>query len=53
VDSWLFYAGICHAKFVRRWQDSGYAFLSIAGFAVVLFTYLGIRLLMSSNYPLG
>ncbi len=49
---WLFYAGMCHAKFVRRWQGSGYAILSIAGFGVVLFTYLGIGLLMSSNHPL-
>lgn len=49
---WLFYAGMCHAKFIRRWQGSGYALLSIAGFGVVLFTYLGIGLLMSSNHPL-
>lgn len=49
---WLFYAGMCHAKFIRRWQGSGYAYLSILGFGVVLFTYLGIGLLMSSNHPL-
>ncbi len=49
---WLFYGGMCHAKFVRRWQGTGYALLSIAGFAIVLFTYLGIGLLMSSNHPL-
>lgn len=49
---WLFYAGMCHAKFIRRWQGSGYAALSIIGFGVVLFTYLGIGLLMSSNHPL-
>jgi cytochrome c-type biogenesis protein CcsB len=50
---WLFYAGMCHAKFVRHWQGTGYALLSIAGFAVVLFTYLGIGLLLESNHPLG
>jgi len=49
---WLFYAGMCHAKFVRRWQGTGYALLSIAGFGVVLFTYLGIGLLLQSNHPL-
>ena len=49
---WLFYAGMCHAKFVRRWQGDVYAWLSIAGFAVVLFTYLGIGLLLESNHPL-
>lgn len=49
---WLFYAGMCHAKFIRRWQGEGYAWLSIAGFGVVLFTYLGIGLLLSSNHPL-
>ncbi len=49
---WLFYAGMCHAKFIRRWQGGGYALLSIAGFGVVLFTYLGIGLLLESNHPL-
>lgn len=49
---WLFYAGMCHAKFVRRWQGEGYALLSVAGFALVLFTYLGIGLLLQSNHPL-
>ncbi len=49
---WLFYAGMCHAKFVRRWQGTGYALLSIIGFGVVLFTYLGIGLLLESNHPL-
>ena len=49
---WLFYGGMCHAKFVRRWQGTGYALLSIAGFGLVLFTYLGIGLLLSSNHPL-
>jgi len=49
---WLFYAGMCHAKFIKRWQGSGYALLSIIGFGVVLFTYLGIGLLLDSNHPL-
>jgi len=49
---WLFYAGMCHAKFIRRWQGSGYALLSVVGFGVVLFTYLGIGLLLESNHPL-
>ena len=49
---WIFYAGMCHAKFVRRWQGGIYAWLSIAGFGVVLFTYLGIGLLLESNHPL-
>ena len=50
---WLFYAGMCHAKFIRRWQGTGYALLSILGFGVVLFTYLGIGLLLESNHPLN
>lgn len=49
---WIFYAGMCHAKFIRRWQGGVYAWLSIAGFGVVLFTYLGIGLLLESNHPL-
>ncbi len=49
---WMFYAGMCHAKFIRRWQGGIYAWLSIAGFGIVLFTYLGIGLLLESNHPL-
>ena len=49
---WLFYAGMCHAKFIRRWQGTGYALLSVLGFGIVLFTYLGIGLLLESNHPL-
>ncbi len=49
---WIFYAGMCHAKFVRRWQGSVYAWLSIVGFGIVIFTYLGIGLLLESNHPL-
>lgn len=49
---WIFYSGMCHAKFVRRWQGSVYAWLSIVGFGIVLFTYLGIGLLLESNHPL-
>ena len=49
---WMFYAGMCHAKFIKRWQGGVYAWLSIAGFGVVLFTYLGIGLLLESNHPL-
>ena len=49
---WLFYAGMCHAKFIRRWQGTGYAWLSLLGFGVVLFTYLGIGLLLESSHPL-
>lgn len=50
---WLYFAGMCHAKFISRWQGTGYAWLSIFGFALVLFTYLGIGLLMQSNHPLA
>jgi cytochrome c-type biogenesis protein CcsB len=49
---WIFYAGMCHAKFIRRWQGTVYAWFSIVGFGVVLFTYLGIGLLLESNHPL-
>lgn len=49
---WMFYAGMCHAKFIKRWQGGVYAWLSIAGFGIVLFTYLGIGLLLESNHPL-
>jgi cytochrome c-type biogenesis protein CcsB len=43
--TWLVYAGYLHLHRVRGWRGDKGAWLLIAGFAVVMFTYLGMNLL--------
>ncbi|MGB5218093.1 MAG: c-type cytochrome biogenesis protein CcsB [Smithella sp.] len=45
--TWLIYAIMLHARFVRGWRGKRMAVLSIIGFASVLFTYLGVNFLTS------
>ena len=39
------YATVLHARLMRGWRGKRIAYLSIAGFAAVLFTYFGVNLL--------
>jgi cytochrome c-type biogenesis protein CcsB len=43
--TWFVYATLLHARLMRGWQGKQIAFLSILGFAAVLFTYFGVNLL--------
>lgn len=43
--TWLIYATLLHAKFVRGWGGKKIAVLSCIGFGAVLFTYFGVNLL--------
>ena len=47
---WLFYTLYLHAQFKQWWAGKPLAILGIAGFAVVMFTYLGVSLLMKSSH---
>ena len=49
---WFFYAGIIHVRTRPAWQGRRLDALALAGFAAVLFTYLGLGLLLKSNHPL-
>lgn len=49
--TWLIYAIMLHARFVRGWRGQRMAILAIVGFVSVLFTYLGVNFLVSlHNY---
>ncbi len=49
--TWLIYAIMLHARFVRGWRGKMMAIMAIVGFASVLFTYLGVNFLVSlHNY---
>ena len=43
--TWFIYATLLHARMMRGWHGRRIAFLSIIGFAAVLFTYFGVNLL--------
>lgn len=43
--TWIVYAAMVHARFVRGWPGKRMAIMSVVGFAAVLFTYLGVNLL--------
>ncbi|MGD2023895.1 MAG: c-type cytochrome biogenesis protein CcsB [Desulfobacterales bacterium] len=43
--TWFVYATLLHARFTRGWRGKRIAYLSLVGFAAVLFTYFGVNLL--------
>ncbi len=45
--TWFIYAAFLHARFTRGWRGKKVAILSIIGFLAVLFTYLGVNLVLS------
>lgn len=47
---WLYYSLYLHARLRLWWAGRPSAILGIAGFGVVMFTYLGVSLLMKSSH---
>ncbi len=45
--TWLIYAGYLHARNLRGWKGQGSAWLLVAGFGAVLFTYFAVNLWVS------
>ena len=43
--TWFVYATLLHARMMRGWRGRKIAYLSIFGFAAVLFTYFGVNYL--------
>ncbi|MFP4347722.1 MAG: c-type cytochrome biogenesis protein CcsB [Thermodesulfobacteriota bacterium] len=43
--TWFIYATLLHARLMRGWRGRKIAYISIAGFMAVLFTYFGVNLL--------
>jgi cytochrome c-type biogenesis protein CcsB len=48
--TWLVYTAAIHLRRTHGWQGRRMAWFSVAGFAVVLFTYFGVNYLMSSMH---
>lgn len=47
---WAYYSFYLHARLRPWWTGKPMAYLGIFGFAVVMFTYLGVSLLMKSSH---
>jgi ABC-type transport system involved in cytochrome c biogenesis permease subunit len=47
---WFFYSLYLHARLVRGWSGPKVIWMGIIGFAIVLFTYVGVGLLMKSSH---
>jgi len=45
--TWLVYAAFLHCRYMRGWSGRRAAWISIVGFASVLFTYVGVNFLLS------
>jgi len=45
--TWLVYAALLHARSMQGWRGKRVAWLSVAGFGCVLFTYFGVNFLLS------
>ena len=43
--TWFIYATLLHARMMRGWRGKRIAYLSLLGFAAVVFTYFGVNLL--------
>ncbi len=50
VATWLIYAALIHFRFVSGWQGRKSAIMTIAGFCVLMFTFLGVNLLIGGHH---
>lgn len=51
--TWFVYAAMLHSRMVSGWRGKKLAIFSIAGFCCVIFTYLGVNLLLSGLHSYG
>ncbi len=51
--TWFVYALYLHARFVGGWRGKRVAILAIVGFIAVIFTYLGVNLVLSGLHSYG
>jgi cytochrome c-type biogenesis protein CcsB len=48
--TWLFYAVLLHERLTAGWRGRRSAIMAIIGFAVLIFTFLGVNLLMTGHH---
>ena len=48
--TWLFYAALLHERLAAGWRGRRSAIMAIIGFAVLLFTFLGVNFLLKGHH---
>ncbi len=51
--TWFFYAFYLHSRLMRGWRGKKVAMVAVLGFVAVIFTYLGVNLLLSGLHSYG
>ena len=51
--TWFIYAFYLHARMMRGWKGKKIAVVAVVGFMAVIFTYLGVNLLLSGLHSYG
>jgi cytochrome c-type biogenesis protein CcsB len=51
--TWLLYAFYLHSRLMRGWKGKKVAIVAVIGFVAVIFTYLGVNLLLSGLHSYG
>jgi len=51
--TWFFYAFYLHGRLMRGWKGKKVAMVAVLGFIAVIFTYLGVNLLLSGLHSYG
>jgi cytochrome c-type biogenesis protein CcsB len=51
--TWFVYAFYLHSRTIRGWRGKKVAIVAVVGFGVVMFTYLGVNLLLSGLHSYG
>ncbi|HSB31878.1 MAG TPA: c-type cytochrome biogenesis protein CcsB [Candidatus Sulfobium mesophilum] len=51
--TWFFYAFYLHSRLMRGWKGKRVAMVAVLGFVAVIFTYLGVNLLLSGLHSYG
>src|SRR4030066_834097 len=51
--TWFIYAFYLHSRMIRGWRGKKVAVVAVVGFVMVIFTYLGVNLLLSGLHSYG
>lgn len=51
--TWFIYAFYLHGRMIRGWRGKKIAIVAVIGFTAVMFTYLGVNLLLSGLHAYG
>jgi cytochrome c-type biogenesis protein CcsB len=51
--TWFIYAFYLHGRMIRGWKGKKVAIVAVVGFMAVIFTYLGVNLLLSGLHSYG